>query len=103
MWKIVACRKRLAFTLRGYILATILVYFSGWVIFITVSSGLHTGKQCLQGMPSFNKVTFQGQIEGIVEFADHRLGFPEDFERRRIRLDLSRASQLFPCHSPLKK
>ena len=43
------------------------------------------GKQCLQQMPNFYSVAFQGQIEGILEFADPRLGFPEDFERRKIR------------------
>ena len=54
-------------------------------------------------MPNFNSVAFQGQIEGILEFADPRLGFPEDFERRKIRLVSSRAAQLFQCHSPLRK
>lgn len=46
---------------------------------------MSSGKQCLQQMPNFNSVAFKGQIEGIVEFADPRLGFPEDFERRKIR------------------
>lgn len=33
------------------------------------------------GTPGFNSVTFPGQIEGIGEFTDHRVGFPEDFEK----------------------
>lgn len=54
---------------KGHIFAAVLVYLSGWVIL-----------QCLQGMPDFNSATFQGHIEGIGEFAYHKLGFPEDFE-----------------------